>query len=53
MLFADLRRDFVKTWFTPLDDASFADMDSLFSAMENQGAADLARGRNIIAEFVV
>jgi N-methylhydantoinase A len=53
MLFADLRRDFVKTWFTPLDNASFADMDSLFSAMEKQGTADLARGRDMIAELVV
>ncbi|HEU5019907.1 MAG TPA: hydantoinase/oxoprolinase family protein [Pseudolabrys sp.] len=53
MLFADLRRDFVKTWFTPLEQASFVDMESLFTAMEKQGASDLARGRDMIAELVV
>jgi N-methylhydantoinase A len=45
MLFADLRRDFVNTWFKPLADASFDDMEALYAAMEKQGAADIARGR--------
>lgn len=45
MLFADLRRDFVNTWFKPLADASFYDMEALYAAMEKQGAADIARGR--------
>ena len=53
MLFADLRRDFVKTWFTPLAEASFDDMEALFAAMERQGAADLARSRDMIAEMAV
>ncbi len=53
MLFADLRRDFVKTWFTPLAEASFDDMETLFAAMERQGAADLARSRDMIAEMTV
>ena len=30
MLVADLRRDFVNTWFTPLADASFADMEEIY-----------------------
>ena len=31
MLVADLRRDFVNTWFTPLADASFAEMEEIFA----------------------
>ena len=30
MLVADLRRDFVNTWFTPLADASFDEMESIY-----------------------
>ena len=40
MLVADLRRDFVNTWFTPLADASFAEMEEIFAEMED------ARTRN-------
>ena len=39
MLVADLRRDFVDTWFTPLADASFARMEELFADMEARGRA--------------
>ncbi len=45
MLVADLRRDFVTTWFTPLADASFADMEALFADMEAQGRATVTRGQ--------
>jgi N-methylhydantoinase A len=37
MLFADLRYDFVRTWFTPLEDASFEDIESVYRALEQQG----------------
>jgi N-methylhydantoinase A len=53
MLFADLRRDLVKTWFKPLADASFDDLDQLYVDMEKNGGDDLARSRSMIAEIVV
>jgi N-methylhydantoinase A len=53
MLFADLRRDLVNTWFKPLDDASFEDMEALYEKMETQGAADLARSREMTADIVI
>jgi N-methylhydantoinase A len=53
MLFADLRRDLVNTWFKPLDAASFDDLESLFAAMEKTGAKDLARSRDMIAEMQI
>jgi N-methylhydantoinase A len=37
MLVADLRRDFVNTWFTPLATASFAEMEEFFSTMDARG----------------
>ena len=37
MLFSDLRYDFVRTWFTSLDDASFDDMEEVYRALERQG----------------
>ena len=40
MLVADLRRDFVNTWFTPLAEASFADMEAIFAEMERAGPRD-------------
>lgn len=51
MLFADLRRDLVNTWFKPLDAASFDDLESRFAAMEKTGAKDLARSRDMIVEM--
>ena len=51
MLFADLRRDLVNTWFKPLDAASFDDLEALFAAMERTGAKDLARSRDMIVEM--
>ena len=53
MLFADLRRDFVNTWFKPLAEASFDDMEALYTAMEKQGAEDIARGRDTAADLVI
>ncbi len=37
MLMADLRRDFVRTWFTRLDSVDFAAMCKLYDAMEAEG----------------
>jgi N-methylhydantoinase A len=51
MLFADLRRDLVNTWFKPLETATFDDLEALFTAMEKTGAADLARSRDMIVEM--
>jgi N-methylhydantoinase A len=45
MLVADLRRDFVVTWFTPLAEASFAAMEALFADMEARGRATVTRGQ--------
>ena len=53
MLFADLRRDFVNTWFKPLAEASFDDMEALYTAMEKQGVEDIARGRDTAADLVI
>ena len=47
MLVADLRRDFVNTWFTPLADASFPEMETIFAEMERQGRATVGRGQNL------
>lgn len=52
MLFADLRRDLVNTWFKPFADASFAEMEALYSAMEKRGAEDLQRSRDMMVEVV-
>jgi N-methylhydantoinase A len=53
MLFADLRRDLVSTWFTPLATAPFEDMETLYEAMEKRGAEDLARSRSMTSGIVV
>jgi N-methylhydantoinase A len=53
MLFADLRRDLVSTWFKPLADVSFDEMEMLYAAMEKQGAEDLARGRAMTTDIII
>ena len=42
MLFADLRYDYVRTWFTPLEDASFDGIEQVYRALEDQGRAAIA-----------
>jgi N-methylhydantoinase A len=37
MLFSDLRYDFVRTWFTSLEDAPFNEIERIYSDMENEG----------------
>jgi N-methylhydantoinase A len=47
MLVADLRRDFVNTWFKPLDEASFDEMEAIFKEMERQGRDTVGRGQTL------
>ncbi len=42
MLFADLRYDFVRTWFTDLQSAAFETLDAVFDELETQGRAAIA-----------
>ena len=43
MLVANLRRDFVRTWFQSLADASFEEMEALYRDMEAEGRSTLDR----------
>ncbi len=42
MLFSDLRHDYVRSCFTRLDDARFADLEEIYAAMEAEGRAAIA-----------
>jgi N-methylhydantoinase A len=42
MLFSDLRYDYVRTWYTRLDDAAFADLEAVYTTLEDQGRAAIA-----------
>jgi N-methylhydantoinase A len=42
MLFSDLRYDYVRTWFTRLDDAGFPAMERIYRDLEKQGRAAIA-----------
>src|SRR5215470_10626733 len=42
MLFSDLRYDFVRTWFTRLEDAPFAAIERVYRDLESQGRAAIA-----------
>ncbi|HEY6257085.1 MAG TPA: hydantoinase/oxoprolinase family protein [Xanthobacteraceae bacterium] len=42
MLFSDLRYDFVRTWLTRLEEASFNNMENIYQALEDQGRAAIA-----------
>jgi N-methylhydantoinase A len=53
MLVADLRRDFVNTWFTPLAEASFATMENFFAEMERRGREAISRSRIAVAGIAV
>ena len=43
MLFSDLRYDFVRTWFTRLDDADFDQLERIYVTLEDEGRANIAR----------
>jgi N-methylhydantoinase A len=47
MLVAELRRDFVKTWFKPLADVSFEGMERIFQELEAQGRETVTRGEGV------
>ena len=53
MLVAELRRDFVKTWFTPLAEASFAAMENIYAEMERRGREAVARSDVTVAGIAV
>ncbi len=42
MLFSDLRYDFVRTWFTRLDDASFEQIEGVYRELEDEGRQSIA-----------
>jgi len=42
MLFSDLRYDFVRTWFTPLDEARFDAIEEVYRELESQGRDAIA-----------
>jgi N-methylhydantoinase A len=42
MLFADLRYDYVRTWYTPLDEAPFDEIERVYRALEKQGQGAIA-----------
>jgi N-methylhydantoinase A len=43
MLFSDLRYDFVRTWFTRLDDADFGQIERIYQSLEDEGRQNIAR----------
>jgi N-methylhydantoinase A len=53
MLVADLRRDFVNTWFTPLAEASFATMENFYAEMERRGREAVRRSGVAVAGIAV
>jgi N-methylhydantoinase A len=53
MLVADLRRDFVNTWFTPLVEASFATMENFYAEMERRGREAVRRSGIAVAGIAV
>ena len=53
MLVADLRRDFVNTWFTALAEASFPAMEAIYAGMERRGREAVARSRVAVSGIAV
>jgi N-methylhydantoinase A len=53
MLVADLRRDFVNTWFTPLAEASFPTMESIYAEMERRGREAVKQSQVAVAGTAV
>ena len=53
MLVADLRRDFVNTWFMPLAEASFPAMETMYAEMERRGREAVSQSRVAVAETAV
>jgi N-methylhydantoinase A len=53
MLVADLRRDFVSTWFRPLAEASFGAMQAIYGDMERHGREAIAQSRVAVSNVAV
>jgi len=53
MLVADLRRDFVNTWFTPLAEASFPAMEALYGEIERRGREAVQQSQVAVAGIAV
>jgi N-methylhydantoinase A len=53
MLVADLRRDFVNTWFTPLAEASFSTIENFYAEMETRGREAVQRSGIAVAGMSV
>lgn len=53
MLVADLRRDFVRTWFVPLEAAGFDQMEAIYGSMETEGRRALEHDVSDNARIVV
>jgi N-methylhydantoinase A len=53
MLGADLRRDFVVTWFKSLATSSFDEMESIFQRMETEGRARVTQGGLAIDDVAI
>src|SRR5579864_3794112 len=52
MLFSDLRYDFVRTWFTALEDAKFEQIEKVYRALEQQGR-DAIAGTSVKPQKIV
>src|SRR5205823_12918143 len=53
MLLSNLRRDFVRTWFTPLAVAPFSMMEMIFRDMEMQGREAVGRSSIGLSDILV
>jgi N-methylhydantoinase A len=53
MLVADLRRDFVNTWFMPLAEASFPAMETIYAEMERRGRDAVNESRITVSGVAV
>jgi len=52
MLFSDLRYDFVRTWYTSLDEAPFAEIERVYRELELQGR-DAIAGTSVKPQRIV
>jgi len=53
MLLSDLRRDFVKTTFTSLENLNFEEIDSTYREMEKEGEADISVNFNSVVDIKI
>jgi N-methylhydantoinase A len=53
MLVADLRRDHVRTLFTPLDQMNFDEVNALFTCMEKEGGQDISRAAMNVGQLTI